>query len=136
MKKAKLAKTEKTLNKYYAVYYKGKLELYLSPHLAVKQNLNIEDLETIRKVHIKRLKLFEKIESENDIVKLRKLADKVTEIEFELQDAWKFDRDAKFHSWWFNAPKCTCPKLDNNERIGTGTFIINGNCLLHGEKSV
>lgn len=136
MRKAKLAKTKRTLNKYYAVYYKGKLELYLSPNLAVKQNLDIDDLENIKKIHINRLTLFDKIEAESNISKLHKLADELTEIEFKLQDAWKFDRDASFHSWWFQSPKCTCPKLDNQERIGTGYFIVNESCLLHGKKSV
>ena len=44
MKKAKLVNSEKELENY-AVYYKGKLALYLSPRLAVQQDLDMDDLE-------------------------------------------------------------------------------------------
>lgn len=134
--KPKLSILDKYLRKHYAVYYKKKLALYLSLYLAEKQNLDIDDLKKIRKIHIKRLKLFDKIESENNVAKLHKFANDLEKIEYELQDAWKMDANPDFHSWWFMAPKCTCPKLDNEDRIGTCERIINKNCLMHGDLPV
>jgi len=134
--KASFPRSEKDLKKHYAVYYKNKLSLYLSPHLAIKNDLGIKDLKKIRRIHIKRLRLFDEIESESDVTKLHELANDLEKIEYELQKAWKLNLDSNFHSWWFRAPKCTCPKLDNKERIGTGLFIIDRKCLLHGELSV
>lgn len=54
-----------------------------------------------------------------------------TGIEFELQELWGFPMDIKYHKFW-ERPRCKCCKMDNEERAGTGYYIINENCPLHG----
>lgn len=54
--------------------------------------------------------------------------------EYRLQALWNFTADSNFHSYWFKMPHCTCPYMDNQERIGTGMFIISGDCPLHGNR--
>jgi hypothetical protein len=66
-----------------------------------------------------------------DRIKLKALAEKVTKISFELQELWGFTKDSTFH-FWFNVPHCTCPKIDNRERMGVDCGrIISSNCPIH-----
>lgn len=37
----------------------------------------------------------------------------------------------KYHFWI--RPKCTCPKLDNDDRYPYGYYVVNMTCPLHGE---
>ena len=63
--------------------------------------------------------------------KLKKLAKEVTKVEFELQDAWEFPRDARFHRFW-DCPQCECPNLDNEDAYGTKFALYAKNCPIHG----
>ncbi|MFA7219201.1 MAG: hypothetical protein WC119_01680 [Synergistaceae bacterium] len=125
--------TKRFINKYFAVRYKSKINSYISPILAYKQDLSINDLKSLKKAHRRRLKLFDAIRSEDDPIKLRALASKMEEIEFQLQDGCKFKRDKKMHHWWFRMPKCECPKMDNEDMLGTGLSVITECCPLHGK---
>lgn len=53
--------------------------------------------------------------------------------EFRLQELWGFAQDSAYHKYWFLVPGCTCPKLDNSDRFGTGYNVINCSCPYHGE---
>jgi len=128
--------TKTELKKYYAVRYKGKIVSYLNPRLAQRQGVTVEGLKTIKNVHRKILKLFDKIRAEDDVLELHLLAEKITELDFQLQDAWGFERDANFHTWWYKAPKCTCAKMDNHDYLGTPLNSINLSCPLHGDLPV
>ena len=123
---------KKEFKKYYAVRYKNRINMYLDPHFAIKQKLDVNDLKIIKNIHRKRLRLFDIITEENDPVRLRKLAQQITEIEYTLQEAWGFNKNINFHSWWFMAPKCHCPIMDNQDSIGTNYHIITTDCPLHG----
>ena len=59
------------------------------------------------------------------------ISDKVTELEFELQRLWGFPQDKEFHKYWLNIGSCSCPKMDNMDRLGYGR-IINLGCPVHG----
>ena len=54
-----------------------------------------------------------------------------TEIEFELQDAWGFGRDIKFHKFW-DRPHCACAKMDNEDNYPSGFYYFLSGCTLHG----
>lgn len=54
----------------------------------------------------------------------------VRDIEFTMQGLWGFSRDAEFHTHWLDLKGCTCPKLDNLERIPCGR-ITNTSCPWH-----
>ena len=54
--------------------------------------------------------------------------------EFVLQTLWGFEPNCNYHSYWFNIRNCTCPELDNDDRIGISEKIISGDCIFHGIK--
>ena len=59
------------------------------------------------------------------------ISERVTELEFELQRLWGFSQDEEFHKYWLNIGSCSCPKMDNMDRLGYGR-IINLGCPVHG----
>ncbi len=89
------------------------------------------NLETIKALHARRLELVDKMTAETEAGLLRKYNEEYSYIQFDLQDAWLFPRDAKFHRFW-EVPHCSCPKLDNEDRYPTGLYVINKACILHG----
>lgn len=134
--KIPLPTTQKILDQYYAVKYKGKIVSYLNPRFAARKKVTVEGLRKIQNTHRKILGLFDKIRQEDDSVKLHKMAERVTELDYELQAIWGFERDVNFHTWWFKAPKCACAKMDNTDFIGTPYNSVNESCPLHGKISV
>lgn len=54
------------------------------------------------------------------------------ELEFEMQNVWGFEQDAKKHTWWLRCEYCTCPKMDNTDpAFYGGGKIISENCPVH-----
>ena len=113
------------------VVYKGNKILQISENLLTKQDA-WDNLERINALHVERLELEDKILDIDDPKVLSTLDVLYSTLELELQEAWGFPMDAKFHKFW-NRPKCRCPKMDNNERYPHGRYIVNGDCPLHGE---
>lgn len=105
----------------------------LSGGLAEKMGINHERLNKIKELHQERLLLLGKMKMENTIIPLRELAEMITEVEYQLQDAWGFPRDSSMH-YWTEVPKCSCPKMDNWDIRGTGKRLINLSCPVHGEE--
>lgn len=56
----------------------------------------------------------------------------VQSLEYTMQALWKFDRDKNYHRYTWNLRDCTCPRMDNIERIGTLLKIVSVNCPFHG----
>jgi hypothetical protein len=56
-----------------------------------------------------------------------------TQNEFNLQRLWGFTEDSRLHAFW-RSPRCTCPKLDNEDLYGVGYYVQSGDCPLHGEE--
>lgn len=42
----------------------------------------------------------------------------VRNLEFKLQELWKFPQDPKFHRYQQHIKGCTCPRLDNMDLFG------------------
>lgn len=57
--------------------------------------------------------------------------DLIEDLEYCLQNAWKFGRDRDKHSWWMEIKGCTCPRMENLDRCGTTYRVISGNCPWH-----
>jgi hypothetical protein len=89
------------------------------------------NLDKIKKLHVKKFKVFKKMEKTNDVEKIKQLVQDIENLEFQLQLAWGFPQDRNYHTW-YNIPRCTCPKIDNREKCGTEFRIVDGNCPIHG----
>ena len=113
-----------------AIKYKGKV-VKLSKDLIKRNGVSFEAISRLKTLYYHKMILFEAMENIDDSKTLRKYDIKLTKIEFEIQKRWNFKPDLNYHKFW-ERPKCTCPKMDNNERWGTGYSIINGRCPLHG----
>jgi hypothetical protein len=106
------------------VYLDGEYQYTLNEDLIKRQKISSETIQLLVEKHVEKLKIFQLMKDTDDVVELKKLAENVTEIEFCLQKLWKFKEDLNYH-YWFEVPKCTCPKIDNFERLGTKFKVIN-----------
>lgn len=57
----------------------------------------------------------------------------IEDIEFEMQELWHFNQDRNYHRYWKYIKDCTCPKMDNEDRMYFGRRIISRDCKWHGE---
>lgn len=110
------------------------MEIVLNESLAKNMGLTEETMQKIADVHGLKKAIIEHMKIMNPENKsgLRMFADEITSYEMILQDLWGFSRDANYHRPW-TLPHCTCPKMDNEERYGTGYTIITMSCPIHGE---
>lgn len=120
--------------KYFKVKYKKWNENY-NLDLLIK-NGKKDNLEKLKRVYIELFKTFEKMENIDNPVILYYLNEDITEIEYKLQELWGFTKDSNYHSYWFQCPKCTCPKMDNNDAIGTKYRYYDIDCIVHGKKTL
>lgn len=125
-------KTIDELREHLKVKRDGETLYYLNPCMALKQGLSAEEVDKVASIHVKLQDLFDKMRDEADPRQLPSYIPKVEQLEFDLQEAWKFDKDVKKHSWWYRVPHCTCPKLDNRDSWGSGQRIISKECPVHG----
>ena len=119
-----------------AIMYNGKIDSHLNTSLILKQKLNKEEIEEIKRLHVIRLELFDYMrrpEVIKDIELLHECAKGMELIEYAMQKAWKFDMDVTKHNWWYRGPNCICPRMDHEERFGVGDRIIKHNGPCHGE---
>jgi uncharacterized protein YfkK (UPF0435 family) len=99
--------------------------------LVNRQKVSAEDVKKIVKLQTIRKYFYDFIELSNDKEEIRRLDKIITQIEFQLQKLWGFSQNKNFHRW-FDVPKCTCPKWDNADSLGSDFRTINPNCILHG----
>jgi hypothetical protein len=104
----------------------------LNLNLIKKQGINKATLQKIKTLHLHKLMIYDLMDQIDNSVQLKNFDQILTELEFELQDAWGFPRDARYHKFW-NRPCCACAKLDNEDAYPTGYYNYNDNCLLHGQ---
>ena len=105
----------------------------LNERLILQQNLSESEVAEILRLHEYKLTIRAKMRAlPSDNPKIKAYAKDLEQIEFLLQDAWKFPRDVKFHRFW-EAPHCTCPKMDNYDAWPSGHYVRNFGCPVHGE---
>ncbi len=56
----------------------------------------------------------------------------VESLETTLQLLWGFHYDKNYQTYRFGFRECTCPKMDNRERVGKGAFVYDKSCVVHG----
>ena len=103
----------------------------LNSNLVKSQRLTKDDIELVQLRYRQLFDLFKDAAREDDDLALKHIGEEIQNAEFRLQEAWKFPLDANFHRYWYRAPKCTCPVLDNDERFGTKWHITSTYCPLH-----
>lgn len=113
------------------VYYKGVPVTKLNENLVKSKKLNASQIQALKDLHVERLGIEEQMSVTEDRADLKQLFKYWTEVQRRLQTAWGFEANDSFHRFW-EVPKCTCPCLDNLERLGTPYQIINESCLVHG----
>jgi len=108
----------------------GKDKWFLNPNMLDRQDC-WENLGLIKELFADKHDLFERLKVEECPLVLVLLDQELVEIEFKIQEAFKFERDSRFHRFW-ERPKCGCPKLDNYDKWGTKFSIVSSECELHG----
>jgi len=114
----------------------GRIITRINPLLLDTQNC-WDRLEDIKELHKVKYMLMVEMKAAYD-AGLRKdvltsYAERITEIEFKLQDAWGFPRNNYYHRFW-DLPGCKCPKMDNDDRWPTGMYVYSGDCPIHGSE--
>lgn len=100
--------------------------------LADKLGLSQEVKNKIESRHRIRDKIEELMKETDNKRFLKALKDIWHLNEFKLQELWGFKRDINYHKWW-NLPKCSCPKIDNEDTYPLGYYVLNSSCVLHGD---
>jgi hypothetical protein len=105
----------------------------LNPVLLARQNRSEKDIKKIIELHEELHKVFDEMEAESveNEERLGNLALVVQQLEFDLQEAWGFPKNANYHSWWFQVPHCICPVLDNWDFVGTEYKHYTVGCPVH-----
>lgn len=111
--------------KYYSVLSKSFLDM---------QNC-WENLDKIKELFEWKYEIYEAMENTDDKDLLKLYAHMVTQNEFDIQVLFKFEPNPNYHRFW-ELPKCTCPKLDNQDRLGTISYLISTSCPIHGGNNV
>jgi hypothetical protein len=99
--------------------------------LAEKQKLSQETIKNIEKLHEEVQLILNAMKVTDDKNQLQQLSDDWHNLQFKLQKLWGFKEDINYHPWW-ELPKCTCPKLDNNDAWPTGFYCKIQDCPIHG----
>jgi len=104
----------------------------LNQNLIAKQELTFEEVKTIIRLHKKRIDIENNIFVQTNPKRKLVLLKKWEEIQFQLQDAWKFPRIQGKHVFW-RMKGCTCPKIDNDDNwTNNGPYFYNSACPIHG----
>jgi hypothetical protein len=111
----------------YKVEYKGKMT-YINSSM-VK---NDEQLERVKKKFHELFVIFDEMKNSNKNSYLVQLVIDLENCEFELQKEFGFKQSRDFHRHWYSNEACSCPKLDNDELLGTEHRLITEDCKLHG----
>jgi hypothetical protein len=101
----------------------------LNASLLLDGKINKKVFKELCRIHRKKDKTILLMEKTMDVPKLRKLAEKITKLEFHLQRLWGFPEDINFHKGWL-LPGCSCPSMDWSDAY-PHQRVISGGCCLH-----
>lgn len=88
------------------------LHMAINYEFAVKQGLTEEEIAALPSRYLLLDDVLSNPEKYDDPVAT------VEKMEFDLQEAWHFPRDKRFHKYQLWIKGCTCPRLDNAELFG------------------
>lgn len=117
-------------------FNKDEIIAYLNVGLAARQKVTDSQLAALKVSHQLKNAIFKMAaEHREHGPTLQMLAKVVTALEFEQQGLWNFTPDENYHHFW-EVPGCSCPKYDNQERLGSPYKVYNGSCKIHCFRSV
>lgn len=105
--------------------------VHLNEQLLQTMNVKPDCVARIRELHES---LNELIENPLHHGTHDEVVDAIEGHEYALQALWNFKICSDYHQWWFKVKGCECPKLDNQDRVGTGSRVINQDCPYHCKK--
>ena len=109
-----IKEVKETLPYYDIVSYKN-TTIFLNARMLKNQNIKEDGFKALIELHKQKIDL----ETSDSILEnINALYDV---LESKAQVIWGFNVDKKFHYWSLQHPKCICPKMDNEERIGATT---------------
>jgi hypothetical protein len=114
------------------VSFNGIPKMMLNKQLLDKQNC-WDRLDLIKQLHEERFSIEERmtaVDENSTGLEAYTLDKEWCANQFALQRAWGFPENNAFHAFW-SIPTCKCPRLDNSERYGYGSFFISESCHLH-----
>lgn len=121
------------MDKFDVVDLNGKVITHLNSRLAARQKVTDDQLQALRASHVVRRTIFDLAEANiQHPTTLRMLARIFDHLENEQQELWNFGVDANFHRF-FDMPGCTCPRMDNEDRLGTPFKVYSADCPIHGD---
>lgn len=100
--------------------------------LAEARGLDENTITAIESVHsllVSVLNHPEKFDKPSEVVEV------VESVEFTLQLLWGFPTNRNYHKWWNRVKGCSCPRMDNDDMIGSEYKIYNSGCPYHGAKN-
>ena len=100
-------------------------KIILNKRLLEQQGIGVEGEERILELHRQLDDVLKYPESYENPV------DKIEQLEYDLQEAWGFEKDRDMHSYWHRIKFCNCGSCDNLERRGTPYRVISGSCPWH-----
>tara|TARA_Y100000588_G_scaffold254014_1_gene268576 strand:- start:20181 stop:20603 length:423 start_codon:yes stop_codon:yes gene_type:complete len=116
----------------YAVTFEGYVQSFINPEMLLANKISEDSqiFENIKKAQSKRIKIFNAMENTDNPKALEKLDQEFTANEFYLQEQWGFEENIDYHKFW-EAPKCTCPKFDNEDNYPSGYYSFDQKCPIH-----
>lgn len=120
------------MDKFDVIGLDGKVITHLNSRLAARQNVSDDQLQALRASHVIRRTIFDLAKANIDHpTTLQMLARVFDNLENEQQELWNFGADPNFHRF-FDMPGCTCPRMDNEDRLGTPHKVHDSTCPIHG----
>ena len=104
---------------------------HLNQNLVARNNVSHQAQMRLCELYDELEALIEEGDASLSVEVNREIADKIEQLELNLQRLWGFPQDEEFHRYWLNIGSCSCPKMDNMDRLGYGR-IINLDCPVHG----
>lgn len=104
----------------------------LNTNLIEKQQVPSEKVEALKFTHelLDFIDYLSESMSEKKIYEQKFLARMRIAIEYDQQNLWGFEQNSTFHRF-FDFPKCSCPNMDNRERLGTPYKVYSQDCIIH-----
>lgn len=102
----------------------------LNKDLIKSMDVSDEAVDVIKAAHI----VLDFISNNPQVTSDVPVSDMVRGLEFTMQALWKFPQNPNFHRYQFNIVGCECPKLDNEDAIGSKYRWYNSDCKIHSAK--